>query len=194
MHIRQSGSGDAEAVSRLVLLAIGDIAWRLTGGRTEEAVLAGLAEYYRNPGNRFSAERHALLADGDNEVAGTILCYGGGEAEALYAPVAQKLSGAGIHGVVQEREADTDEYYIDALAVFPAYRGRGCAKTLIGHAEAEAARRGYGRIGLNVDVDKDQAYALYARLGFEEDKRIEINGHPFRHMSKMLVLQPTDDS
>lgn len=192
MHIRPAGSADAGAVSRLVLLAIGDIAWRLTGGRTEEGVLAGLVDYYRTPGNRFSAERHALLADEDGEVAGMILCYGGDEAEALYAPVAQKLSGAGIHGVVQEREADTDEYYIDALAVFPAYRGRGCAQTLIGHAETDAAHRGYGRIGLNVDVDKDQAYALYARLGFEEDKRIVINGHSFRHMSKML--HPSDDS
>ncbi|MFC3798367.1 GNAT family N-acetyltransferase [Cohnella sp. GCM10012308] len=186
MLIRSAGPADAAAVSKLVLLAIENIAYRLTGERTEAAVLAKLAEYYRTPGNRFSAERHALLVAEGNEPAGTILCYGGDQTDALYAPIAQQLYEAGIEDAVQDREADEDEYYIDAVAVAPAYQGRGFAKALIRHAELEAAARGYAAIGLNVDIEKEGARALYARLGFEEDKRVSINGHPYRHMRKTL--------
>ncbi|MDG0813733.1 GNAT family N-acetyltransferase [Cohnella rhizosphaerae] len=186
MLIRSAGPGDAEAASRLVLLAIEDIAYRLTGERTEAAVLAKLAEYYLQPGNRFSAERHALLVAEEGEPAGTILCYGGDQADALYAPVTLALRAAGREDAVQDREADEDEYYIDAVAVFPSHQGRGFAKALIRHAELEAVARGYAAIGLNVDIEKDGARALYARLGFAEDKRISINGHPYRHMRKAL--------
>ncbi|CAI6082268.1 GNAT family N-acetyltransferase [Cohnella sp. JJ-181] len=186
MPIRPAGRADALAVSRLVLLAIGDIACKLTGQRGEAAVVAKLIEYYLKPGNRFSAERHALLTAENGEIAGTILCYGGAEAPALYAPIADQLRSDGCGDVVQDREADADEYYIDAVAVFPAYRGRGYAKALIGRAETDAALGGYAGIALNVDVDNRDAHALYSRLGFEEDKRISINGHPFRHMRKLL--------
>lgn len=186
MLIRSASPDDAAAVSKLVLLAIEDIAYRLTGERTEAAVLAKLAEYYRMPGNRFSAERHALLVAEGNEPAGTILCYGGDLTDALYAPIARLLREAGLGDIVQDREADEDEFYIDAVAVFPAYQGRGFAKALIRHAELVAVAQGYAAIGLNVDIEKDGARALYARLGFEEDKRVSINGHPYRHMRKPL--------
>ncbi|WP_217597303.1 GNAT family N-acetyltransferase [Cohnella sp. GbtcB17] len=187
MQIRSAGPGDAAAVSRLVLLAIEDIAYRLTGERTEAAVLAKLAEYYRTPGNRFSAERHTLLVAEGGEPAGTILCYGGDQADALYAPIAERLREAGFGEDPQDREADEDEYYIDAVAVFPAYQGRGFAKALIRRAELDAVAQGYVALGLNVDVEKDGARALYARLGFEEDKLIRINGHPYWHMRKALA-------
>ncbi|MFD2329798.1 GNAT family N-acetyltransferase [Cohnella sp. GCM10020058] len=186
MHIRPAGPSDAAAVSKLVLLAIEDIAYRLTGERTEAAVLAKLAQYYRTPGNRFSAERHALLVAEGNEPAGAILCYGGDQADSLYAPITKWLNETGFEDAVQDPEADEDEYYIDAVAVSPAYQGRGFAKALIRHAEQEAVAREYAAIGLNVDIEKEGARALYARLGFEEDKRISINGHPYRHMRKAL--------
>ncbi|MDG0790225.1 GNAT family N-acetyltransferase [Cohnella ginsengisoli] len=186
MQIRPARLADGAAAARLVLLAIEDIAFRLTGERTEAAVLAKLAEYYRTPGNRFSADRHALLIADGGEPAGTFLCYGGDQADALYAPIAERLRAEGFGDAVQDREADEDEYYIDAVAVFPAYQGRGFAKALIRHAELEAAARGYAAIALNVDIGKEYARALYARLGFEEDKRIRINGHPYRHMRKAL--------
>jgi len=185
MKIRNALPADADPVSRLVLSAIGDIAYKLTGERTEDAALDRLEEYYRTPGNRFSAECHALLTADDGEIAGTILCYSGAEADKLYEPISKWLRDIGADAS-QDRETEENEYYIDALAVFPAYQGRGYAKALIRHAEAEAIRRGLGKIGLNVDVEKEDALALYAKLGFEEDKRIQINGHAFRHMSKTL--------
>lgn len=187
MRIRPALPADAESVSRLVLLAIGDIAYKLTGERTEDAALDKLGEYFRTPGNRFSAERHALLTADDGEIAGTILCYSGAEADKLYEPISNLLRDIGA-SASQDREADENEYYIDALAVFPAYQGRGYAKALIRHAESEAIRRGLRKIGLNVDVEKEEALALYTKLGFEEDKRIQINGHPFRHMRKTLQV------
>ncbi|MBB6672309.1 GNAT family N-acetyltransferase [Cohnella nanjingensis] len=186
LNVRQALPSDRQAVARLVLLAIQDIAYQLTGEAEEASALAQLERYYLAPGNRFSADRYLVLTAEDGAVAGMILCYDGAHAEALYRPVLdhvrQRLGAAPAMDV----EADDDEFYIDALAVFPAYEGRGYAKALMAEAETWALREGRRKIALNVDLDKEKVYAIYLKRGYEEDKQIEINGHAFRHMVKSL--------
>lgn len=57
---------------------------------------------------------------------------------------------------------------IYSLAVDPAARGRGLAKTLIADAESIARQRGCDRIALEVRADNTAARALYRSAGFTE--------------------------
>ena len=52
------------------------------------------------------------------------------------------------------------------IAVVPAHRGRGVGTRLIEAAEAEARRRGCGKLTLEVLEGNTVAKGLYARLGF----------------------------
>lgn len=116
-----------------------------------------------------------------------ILCYPGSDAEALYRPIVERLrEKTGDPWLTIDDEADDGEFYIDAFAVFPAFEGRGYGRELIAAAEEWAVASGIRKVALNVDVENDKAHTMYVKLGFEEDKRIRINGHAFRHMTKFL--------
>lgn len=47
---------------------------------------------------------------------------------------------------------------------------------------ARAASLGHNKVGLIVDMEKPQAEALYARLGFEHVGFKEFFGHQMKHM------------
>jgi mycothiol synthase len=86
-----------------------------------------------------------LVLDGD-EVAGYVLCYfWAAEAAATGVP----------------------EGYVGQLGTRPAWRGRGLASALIGHALAAFHAAGYRRASLDVDTDNTSgALDLYQRHGF----------------------------
>ncbi|MFC5402119.1 GNAT family N-acetyltransferase [Cohnella soli] len=183
--IRPSEPRDSASLAELVVLAIGGIANKLTGEKEETKVLSQLESWINEVGNRFSCSCY-LVCEASDGVAGMILCYSGVDEENLNAPVLEHLRQVGNPLVMIDREADEDEYYIDALAVRPAHQGKGIASALIEAAELRAAELGHPKISLNVDFDNDGARRLYERLGYEAGKRIEINGKPFRHMVKRL--------
>ena len=58
--------------------------------------------------------------------------------------------------------------YVDALAVDPRVRRRGVARTLLAHAEREAAAAGLHGVSLDTGLRNDAARALYAAAGYEE--------------------------
>jgi ribosomal protein S18 acetylase RimI-like enzyme len=61
-----------------------------------------------------------------------------------------------------------DAFYVDALAVDPAYRRRGIAQQLLGIAEREAADAGLPRLALDTGLQNAPARALYSAYGFRE--------------------------
>ncbi|MWC29458.1 GNAT family N-acetyltransferase [Paenibacillus sp. MMS18-CY102] len=186
MYIRAAEAGDAEAVAQLIYEAIDDIAFQLTGEGTKEGAVKALKELFLQAGNRFSSSQ-VLVAVHEEAVAGMILCYYGGDAAALDAPIRERLRRVkgGVMPAI-DKEADEDEYYIDSVAVFAAYRGLGIAKALLQSAEDAGAAHGYKRIALNVEYGNDRAHRLYHSLGYVQDKDVPINGHAYRHMVKPL--------
>jgi ribosomal protein S18 acetylase RimI-like enzyme len=59
-------------------------------------------------------------------------------------------------------------YYVDALAVDPAWHRRGIARRLLDDAETEAARAGLGSVALDTGLHNAPARALYEAYGFGE--------------------------
>ncbi|OXM83578.1 GNAT family N-acetyltransferase [Paenibacillus rigui] len=184
--IRPATPEDAAATVPLILDAIQDIGYQLTGAATHEEAVERLTYFFTREGNRLSYE-HVLVKVLDRQIAGMILCYHGQHAKAIDQPLLDRL-----HELLPDREAvldqeaDEDEYYIDALAVSPQWKGRGIGTELISAAEQAARQQCYCKIALNVEQSNTRAQALYQRLGYETDKHRTIHGKRYDHMVKML--------
>lgn len=74
-------------------------------------------------------------------------------------------------GCVLFTPEDEDALYIGRLAVDPSWRRRGVARALIAHAEAEARRRGLGRLRIQVRIPLVDNQALFRSCGFVEVSR-----------------------
>jgi ribosomal-protein-alanine N-acetyltransferase len=59
-----------------------------------------------------------------------------------------------------------DEVHITNIAVHPAARRRGIARTLLGHILDDAVRRSLSMVGLEVRPTNAEARALYESFGF----------------------------
>lgn len=64
------------------------------------------------------------------------------------------------------REVDNERFLLDGICVVQAARSRGIGAQLLGMIEAEAVRRGYASVRLDVIGENWRARALYERQGF----------------------------
>jgi mycothiol synthase len=77
-------------------------------------------------------------------------------------------AGALVSSVIGPDASGREGSYVDYIGVHRRARGRGVAKALLHTVIADAARRGRGRVGLEVDADSPTgADGLYASLGWE---------------------------
>ncbi len=77
------------------------------------------------------------------------------------------------------QEAEDDELYIETVAVFEAYRGKGIATQLM---KAVIEDPKYRKISLSCDLVNTGAMLLYERLGFKREGKIDLYGHDYYHM------------
>ncbi len=83
-----------------------------------------------------------------------------------------------------------DEAEILTIAVDPDCRGRGLARLLLGHHAPELARRGVGRLFLEVEEDNAPALALYRRAGFRQvGERAGYYPKPDGSRARALVMR-----
>lgn len=178
---------DVQQIMPLLHAAIGDIACTLTGVSDEQEAMNILADFYVEKGNRLSYE-HVLVAWEGDAIAGMALGYGGDAAAKLDAPLLSRIHQEPAHAGYQIlTEARPGEYYLDAVAVNPAYQGKGIARSLIGALENKAKDAGWPRLSLIALDDNENAMALYIRMGFAEDGELELAGHRYIRMVKQLT-------
>jgi ribosomal protein S18 acetylase RimI-like enzyme len=75
---------------------------------------------------------------------------------------------------------------LDNIAVMPDSQGKGFGSALIGFAEAEARRLGFGEIHLYTHALMTENIALYRRIGFVETHRGSEKGYDRVYMTKHL--------
>jgi len=85
--------------------------------------------------------------------------------------------------VLEERDG---RFLLDNVAVARQAQGRGLGRALIGFAEMEARRRGFEAIDLYTNEAMHENIALYARLGYEETRRVAEKGYARVYMRKRL--------
>lgn len=112
--------------------------------------------------------RNAWVAEASGEVAGMLLGYlqpdpyETGPLDALPAV---------LRPLVELEALEPGSWYVNAVAVQPAYRGRGIGSRLMALALEQAGRSGCGRLSLVVAEENATAVALYRRLGYVEQAR-----------------------
>ena len=122
-----------------------DIARSGSGSDEQAARRKAIADTERLfPGNQPSADQFVFVVEADGDAVG----------EFWFAE-----SSMGIGRCLWIYDIRIDE----------AHRGHGYGRAAMLFAEAEARRRGYARIGLNVFGGNDVARSLYQSLGYEEN-------------------------
>ena len=127
---------------------------------------------------------NTIVAEVDGKVVGAMCAYDGADYQRLKQPIVDVLGADS--GFAQLKETEAGEFYLDSVGVLPEYRGRGVASSLFEAQCERAASLGHKVAGLIVDVDKPQAEALYARLGFTYLDDKDFFGHTMKHMVRNL--------
>ncbi len=179
--LRPAQLNDAERAS--ILLSSAYTHTQVTYPLREEAekrFSERLQLFFREEGNRFSYQ-FILVAQQRSEVVGLVLSFGGREEERLNAAIGQWL----------EREANDDEWYIDALAVFTNWGHQGIGTLLLQAAEQQARQQHYAKIALNVAQENKQAVSLYQHLHYVITQETFLYHHPHVRMVKRLEQAQT---
>jgi ribosomal protein S18 acetylase RimI-like enzyme len=135
-----------------------------------------LEQFFRQDGNRFSYQNVQVAAQ-SSKVVGLVLSFGGREEARLNAAV----------GIWLEREAQDDEWYVDALAVLKNWDRKGIGTRLLQSAEQQARQHHYPKIALNVAQGNKQALDLYAHLHYVVAGQTFLYQRPHVRMVKTLA-------
>ena len=128
--------------------------------------------------------RNTLLAiDEKGNVMGACVSYNG----ALLHKLRERfVSAAKLHFgrdfSNMDDETQEGELYLDSLAVFPEFRGKGVATTLLKASIAKAKGMRIPTAGLLVDKGNPNAERLYRSIGFEYSNDASWGGHPMKHL------------
>ena len=184
--IRPAIPGDVNEVIPLILQAIEDIAFVLSGTADVGETTKIFSEFFRRSENRLSYEQ-TLVMEENGEVIGIAIVYDGADADALNLPVEQaasKKSGNPDYKIPIEPEVS--EFYLDAVGILPRCQGRGYGSALIEAGCDRARQLGHKRFALLVDLENPPAKRLYDRLGFRVDGSKWLAGKEYYHMVREL--------
>ncbi|MGZ3598793.1 MAG: GNAT family N-acetyltransferase [Ktedonobacterales bacterium] len=176
IQIRPAQPADAEVAAVLLYSAYTQKHVTYPPGEEQESGwIKRLQQFFRQEGNRFSYQ-NTQVAVHNSEVVGLVLSFGGRDEPRLNAAVGSWL----------EREAQDDEWYIDALAVLKNWDRKGIGTRLMQTAEQQARQHHYPKIGLHVAQGNKPALDLYTRLHYVVTQQTFLYQRPYVRMVKIL--------
>jgi ribosomal protein S18 acetylase RimI-like enzyme len=176
IQIRPAQPVDAEVASVLLYSAYTHIKVIYPLGEEHESrFIEHLQRFFRQDGNRFSYQ-NIQVAEQNSKVIGLVLSFGGRDEARLNAAIGSWL----------EREAQNDEWYIDALAVFKNWGHKGIGTYLMQTAEQQARQHHYAKIALNVAQGNKEAFDLYTNLHYVVTQETFLYQRPHVRMVKTL--------
>lgn len=127
--------------------------------------------------------RNTLAAHVDDELAGILVGYDGGQLHRLReAFIKEALQAFGIDYSGMDDETSAGEYYLDSLCVASQFRGRGIATQLLKAGIERGRQLNLPATGLLVDAGNPRAEQLYQRVGFEVVDTATWGSHPMHRM------------
>ena len=143
------------------------------------------AEILRADDGNFSY-RNAHIARLDGDVAGMLLAYrlpataDSDENPADYPDFVQPM--------VELEQCVPGSFYINMLATYPQFRGRGVGTGLMAQVERLAQAAGCGQASIQVFASNTGALKLYQRLGFEIVERRPVPACDYVPAGEVLLL------
>lgn len=176
MKIVNANKSDAKDIGDIIVLAVGEeITERFAGEHTISDVRLMFSRLAARDDSQYSYLNALKAIDDEGKVMGYIIGYDGEKLhelrEAFFQEAYSSLGRDLRHGIVDE--CQPDEYYLDSLAVYPEYRGKGVAHALINAMSLRAAEIGKP-LGLLCDKSNTRARRLYESVGF-----IKVGETPF---------------
>jgi GNAT superfamily N-acetyltransferase len=167
MHIRPATAADAADLVRFINMAADNLPlhfWQKSVGPTGDPWAYGAERAARETGN-FSY-KNAWLAEDQGQVAAGLLGYPAedpgpitADTPAVFAPLLELESMA------------PGSWYLNVLATYAPYRGKGAGSALLAQAEHIARSTGHQTISLIAEDTHTDALRLYAAKGFAERAR-----------------------
>lgn len=166
--IREARAADAGHLARFINMAADDLPlhfWRKSVGEGGDPWAYGRERAARDTGN-FSY-RNAWFAEEGGAVAACLLGYPAEEE-----PEAIDPDTPAIFVPLLELEAlAPGSWYLNVLATYDAFRGKGCGSALLAHAEGVARQAGRRVISLIAADTHGAALRLYRAKGYAEVAR-----------------------
>ena len=176
IQIRPAQPGDAEVAAVLLFSAYTHTQVTYPPGEEHESgFIERLQHFFRQDGNRFSYQ-YIQVAEHRSKVVGLILSFGGRDEARLNAAVGSWL----------EQEAEDDEWYVDALAVFKNWGRKGIGTLLLHTAEQQARQHHYSKVALHVAKGNKKALDLYTHLHYVVTEQTILYQRPHVRMVKIL--------
>lgn len=170
--IRPAHPDDAEPLARLIDMAgegLGSFLWAQSAGPGQTAWDVGRERALRETGGFSYRNAHVIEAEG--AVAGMLLGYvqpdpyDTGDLAAL--PDI-------IRPLVELEALAPGSWYVNGLAVFPRFEGRGFGSALLALADRLAAQTGCPNLSLIVAEENARARGLYERRGYVGRARLPL--------------------
>jgi ribosomal protein S18 acetylase RimI-like enzyme len=169
--IRKATAADAGHLVQFINMAADDLPlhfWKKSVGPGGDPFAYGRERAARDSGN-FSFS-NAWMAEVDGVVAAGLLGY---PAEVEPAPIDPDVPPVFVPLLELEALAP-GSWYLNVLATYDAFRGRGCGSALLAHAEGVARGLGHDRISLIAADTHRAALRLYQAKGFAEMARRSV--------------------
>ena len=178
--IREATPKDASFIAQVVAMAI----------RDEETLcnycgkdyLKVLAEVAAATATQYSYQNALVAETEQGELVGGVVGYDGALLNALRTGTWNIIKKNTSNVPTMTDETSAGEFYLDSLAVMPAYRGHGVGEKLILKLTEKAFAEGHKKVGLIVDKDNPRAEALYANIGFERVGERDFFEHQMYHL------------
>jgi ribosomal protein S18 acetylase RimI-like enzyme len=168
MEIRAATAADAGHLVAFINMAADDLPlhfWKKSVGEGADPWAWGRERAARETGG-FSF-RNAWLAEVEGEVAACLLGYA---AEPEPAPIDPDTPAIFVPLLELEAMAP-GSWYLNVLATYAAFRGRGCGSALLAFAEEVARKGGHREISLIAEDTHVEALRLYRAKGYQEVAR-----------------------
>lgn len=176
MKIRKATVEDAAVLAELIDLAgegIPAYLWQQMAEPGQSAAEVGASRAAREAGG-FSY-RNASVIDVDGQVAAMLLGY---QQDDPYSLDDIDDYPALVRPLVELEDLAPGSWYVNALAVYPAFRRQGLAAGLLQEAERLALAQSIDELSLIVASENRGAVALYQSLGYEHTASRPLVDYP----------------
>ena len=170
MKIIEADKKDASALAQTIMDAVGmELSESFAGEHHLDDVKRLFTSLAEMEDSQYSYRNALKAVDDDGNVMGYIIGYDGAELYSRrerFIQLAHDMLGYEFPGGLKD-ETGPEEFYLDSLAVYPQYRGRGVGKALI-LAMAQRAKSLCKPAGLLCDKTNHNARRLYDHIGFRQ--------------------------
>jgi ribosomal protein S18 acetylase RimI-like enzyme len=176
MNIRDATKRDANNLAYLINLAgegLPEYQWRQMAEEGQDPLAFGALRAMREDG--LFSYHHARIVEIDGQIAGMLLSY------PLPDPydIGELDSYPDVIRPLVELEAEVPgSWYVNAIATYEQFRGRGVASALMSECDGLARAARATKLSLIVASENEGAHALYIKLGYQEVASRPLSAFP----------------